>query len=190
MSEETRAALNEVEDRLQREVGDLRKILAADLPAHVRRCVRLAFERSPQADALDDAQLGALKTATLSLADDLGAEALAPFAELAPWTWPRERPFPPEAKGLRDHPALAAALAALDARLEAFLLEHALDPRELGPERAAYREPAYFVGGLYMKSVVANYWRALADYDALSRQVREQEGSDLRAARRQRWEDA
>lgn len=190
MSEETRDALNEVEDRLQREVGDLRKILAADLPAHVRRSVRLAFERSPRADLLEHAQLSALKSATGALAEALSEEALAPFAELGPWTWPRERPFPPEAKGLRDHPALAAALERLDARLEAFLGEHALDPAELGPERAAYREPAYFVGGLYMKSVVANYWRALADYDALSRQVREQEGSEQRAARRQRWEDA
>jgi len=180
-------ALAEVEARLSREVSALRKILSADLPVHVRRSARTVFERS--ARELDDAALSALKAATELLAQTLPAEVLAPFAELAAWAWPEGEPFPESPSALRDHPRLASALEAIQVGLERLLGEHGFPVEETRPH-VAYAEPAYFVGGLYLKSVVANYWRALSDYDALSREVRELASAATRAERRQRWEDA
>lgn len=180
-------ALAEVETRLSREVAALRKILSADLPVHLRRSARTVFERSER--ELEDAALGALKRASEELAVRLPGEVLAPFAELEAWAWPAGEPFPEQPTGLRDHPRLAGALDAIRVGLERLLSEHGYPAAEVRPY-VTYSEPAYFVGGLYLKSVVANYWRALSDYDALSREVQELTSAELRAARRQRWEEA
>ncbi|MBL4845430.1 MAG: hypothetical protein JKY65_07890 [Planctomycetes bacterium] len=182
-------ALAEVEARLEREVADLRKILAADLPAHIRRCARVVFERSSQSDALNDAALQSFKQATEALANALPGEVLAPLSELGAWAWPVGTPFPEAPNTLGELPVLANALAVVEERLGALLREHGFGPEDMG-DRAAYVEPAYFVGGLYLKSVVANFWRALADYDALSHEVGELASADERAARRKRWEQA
>ena len=180
-------SLAEVETRLSREVKALRKILSADLPVHVRRSARAVFERS--ARELDDSALSALKAASEDLAASLPGEVLAPFAELEAWAWPEGEPFPERPSALRDHPRLAGALETVQVGLERLLGEHGFPAEEVRPH-ATYPEPAYFVGGLYLKSVVANYWRALSDYDSLSREVRELASSETRAARRQRWEEA
>ena len=68
-------ALAEVEIRLQREVADVRKILKADLPAHVRRCARAVFERCPRSDELSDAALRSFKEASDALADRMDTVA-------------------------------------------------------------------------------------------------------------------
>lgn len=178
-------ALAEVETRFSREVTALRKILSADLPVHARRSARAVFERS--ARELDDSALSALKAATEALASSLPGEILAPFTELEAWAWPEGEPFPEHPSALRDHPRLASALEAIQVGLERHLGEHGFPLEESRPH-TTYSEPAYFVGGLYLKSVVANYWRALSDYDSLSREVRELASAETRAARRQRWE--
>jgi hypothetical protein len=183
----TEQALAELETRLSREVTALRKILSADLPVHVRRSARIVFERS--ARELDDAALAALKAGAEELALSLPGQVLEPFAELEAWAWPEGEPFPERPTSLRDHPRVAGALEACRIGLERFLSEHGFPAAEVRPH-VTYSEPAYFVGGLYLKSVVANYWRALSDYDALSREVRELASAETRAARRQRWEEA
>lgn len=178
-------ALAEVETRLSREVTALRKILVADLPVHVRRSARVVFERS--ARELDDAALSALKAGTEELAGSLPAEVLGPLEGLEAWAWPAGEPFPESPTTLRDHPRVAGALDALRVGLERFLGDHGFPVEEIRPH-VTYSEPAYFVGGLYLKSVVANYWRALSDYDSQSREVRELASAELRAERRRRWE--
>ncbi|MGE0710708.1 MAG: hypothetical protein AB7N76_11965 [Planctomycetota bacterium] len=186
---EARHSLARLEERLQRDVGDIKRVLAADIPTHVLRAVRGTFERSARADGLDDAKVKALKAATQDASERISGEVLGALEAFEAWTWPAGEPLPKDPQDLRDHPGLAAALDRVEAGVRELLGAHGVGVEDLG-DRGVYRMPAYFVAGHFMKSLVSSYWRALADFEALRARLVDADQSDQREQRRSRWDDA
>jgi hypothetical protein len=186
-AQEARHTLARLEERLQREVEDIRKVLGADVPTHIVRAIRGTFERSAAADALDDAAITALKKATQDCSQRVSAEVLTALEDFAAWTWPTNKPLPTEASTLRDHPTVASVLDRIGDAVREVLAEHGV-PVAAGDTRTTYTMPAYFVAGHFMKSLVGNYWRALGDFEALRIDVSEADQAGQRDKRRSRWE--
>lgn len=181
-----RLALQQLESRLRREVGDMVKVLVADVPVFFRRTIKDVFERSPRADELDDAALKALKTQTQAESERLAKAMQDQLSPFEVWGW-EQGPVPEAPDDLHDHPGIGAILGQVETALEALLEAHGIPKADLGSD-GRYRLPAYFVAGHFMKSLVANYWRALADYHQLSARLREDSHADERERRRKRWE--
>ncbi|HBP20449.1 MAG TPA: hypothetical protein DEA08_21990 [Planctomycetes bacterium] len=184
-----RQTLAQLEDRLQRDVSDMRQVLVTDVPTHVVRVVRSTFERSSRADEMGAPAISALKQATQELAENLAGEVGAALEDFEAWTWPSDEAFPADPSGLRDHPRVAEVLDRVEVSIVALLEQHEVPIKDLAG-RGAYQIPSYFVAGHFMKSLVANYWRALRDYEELRNKVVEAEHSDVRSARRKRWDSA
>lgn len=188
-SAEAHQALDQLIQRITRNVGDITTVLAADLPKHVQRSVRGAFEASPSADAMSDAQVAALKQDTQTTSQSLGAAVVAGLTDVETWLWPIDQPLPEAPEGFEEHPRLAEVLAQVPTALASLLGRHGLtsDGLEGG---GAYRAPAYFVAGHFMKSLLADYWRALLDHTELRRGLEESGQAETRQARRERWDQA
>lgn len=187
---EGKETLAQLERRLRRDVADIGEVLRADVPLHVQRCVRTTFERSPRADDLDQAAVAALKAATQAASDAVRDDVLQALEGFEAWTWPSsEDKVPEDASSLRDHPGVAAVLDRVEVAVRALLSEHGFTDEDLG-ERGVYRMPSYFVAGHFMKSLVANYWRALADYTELKATLQDAEEAGTREERRARWDSA
>ncbi len=183
-----RLAAKQLEARLRREVGDMVKVLVADVPVFFRRTVKDVFERSPKADDLDDAALKALKVATQAESEKLAQAIEDQLGSFEVWGW-REGPVPTDSDDLHAHPQVGAILGQVETALQTLVEAHGLPKADLGKD-GDYRLPSYFVAGHFMKSLVANYWRALADYHQLSARLQEEAQADQRERRRTRWDDA
>jgi len=184
-AEEARQTLAQLEDRLRRNVNDMVKVLVADAPVFAKRAVRRVFERSAVSDGLDDAALKALKDGTDAMASAVAAqlgERLSPFEA---WAW-TGADVPASRDSLDAHPTVSEALAAVGQAIGALLDEHGYTEAERGP--IAYQLPAYFVAGQFMQSLVADYWRVLADHHELDKRLREEALSTERTSRRSRWD--
>lgn len=184
-----RQTLTQLEERLQRDVSDMRQVLVTDVPTHVIRVVRSTYERSARADEMGAPAISALKQATEELAQTLAGEVGAALTDFQAWTWPDDESFPEDPSGLRDHPRVAEVLDRVEVAIVALLEQHEVPIKDLAG-RGGYQVPSYFVAGHFMKSLVANYWRALRDYEELREKVSEAEHSDLRDARRKKWDQA
>lgn len=188
--DDARETLEQIEVRLQRDVGDMVRVLEADVPAFVLRAVRRAFEQAPEADDLSDDAVKTLKAETGELGKRLAAEvgeALRPFDA---WRWDEGWPFPePLPEDLAAHPRVEEVLRRVGAGVAELAQKHGLPAVALGDD-PGYRLPAYFVAGHFMKSLVGSYWRALADYEALRRSIAEADHADEREARAARWDRA
>ncbi len=186
-AEEARQTLAQLEDRLRRNVSDMVKVLVADAPVFAKRAVRRVFERSAVSDGLDDAALKSLKAGTDAMADavrDQLKERLSPFEA---WTWAGGA-VPTSRDSLDAHPTASEALAAVGQSVAVLLEEHGYNEAERGT--IAYQLPAYFVAGQFMQSLVADYWRVLADHYDLDCRLREEALSTERTSRRSRWDSA
>ena len=181
---EAAETLKQLEERLSRDVADMVKVLTADVPVFVKRTIRTAFERSDAADSLDDAAVKALKAATADASARLEAELQEKLTPIEVWTW-GDTPVPVAPAGLDVHPRVGPVLATVGEGVAAILEEHGLSH---GP--VSYQLPTYFVAGHFMKSLVADYWRVLADYHALSLRLQEEAQADQRETRRARWDSA
>lgn len=184
-----RQTLAQLEDRLRRDVSDMRQVLVSDVPTHVVRVVRATFERSARADEMGAPAISALKQSTEVLAENLASEVGAALEDFGAWTWPSDETFPLDPSGLRDHPRVAEVLDRVEVAIVALLEQHEVPTKDLAG-RGRYRVPSYFVAGHFMKSLVANYWRALSDYEELRAKVDDAEHSGLRDARRKKWDQA
>lgn len=184
-AEEARQTLAQLEDRLRRNVSDMVKVLVADAPVFARRAVRRVFERSPVSDGLDDAALKALKDGTDTMAntvaDRLG-ERLSPFEA---WAW-TGGDVPLTRDSLDAHPAVSKCLAEIGQSIAALLDTHGYSEADRG--LITYQLPAYFVAGQFMQSLVADYWRVLADHHELDKRLQEEALSTERTSRRSRWD--
>ena len=152
-----------------------------------RRTVKDIFERSPKADDLDDAALKTLKAETQAESARLAKAVEDQLSPFEVWGWNRKGPVPADSEDLHEHPGVSAILDQVEAGLKTLLEAHGIPEEDLGTD-GRYRLPAYFVAGHFLKSLVANYWRTLADYDQLSTQLSEEAQADERQRRRQRWD--
>jgi len=184
-----RQTLAQLEERLRRDVSDMRLVLVTDVPTHVLRVVRSTFERSARADEMGAPAISALKQATDELAKSLASEVGAALEDFQAWTWPADEAFPEDPAGLADHPHVAEILDRVEVAIVSLLEQHEIPNKDLAG-RGAYQVPSYFVAGHFMKSLVANYWRALRDYEELREKISDAEHSDLRQARRKKWDQA
>ena len=185
--EEVRQTLQQLENRLRRDVADMVRVLEADVPAQLLRTVRSVFERSNRTDALDDSAVAALKRETTETATSLGRAVAEGLSEFELWTWDSAWPLPASPEGLAEHPRVRKVLARFADALQELLQKHGLEQEG---ERAEYKVPAYFVGGCFMKSLVSNYWRALADYHQLRQRLNDLDHAEQRQARIERWDRA
>lgn len=188
--EDGRQTLARIEERLRRDVGDMVRVLQADVPAFFVRTARRAFEHAPEADRMDAAAVKRLKEDTLASGQALASELTARLEPFEVWAWDPAWPMPTEPpEDLDAHPRVAEALGRVGAALRELLERHGLPASALG-DPPSYRLPAYFVAGHFMKSLVANYWRALADHEALRRSLAEADQAGVREARAARWDQA
>lgn len=185
--ESNQGALAQFEDRLRRDVADMVKVLTADVPVFVERTVRKIFEQSAQADAMSDSDLAKLKKATGEASAKLGAEVERELEPFEVWLWEGSS-VPTSPDGLNDHPRVGAVLDRVGATLRSLLEDHGIPAAD--PKDANYRLPAYFVAGHFMKSLVANYWRSLADFHDLGTRLEEESRADERQRRSERWDNA
>lgn len=186
-SEEARQTLEHLEERLRRDVADMLTVLEADIPKHIIRTARAVFERWSGADALDDAAIKKLKQDTQATSKALTDEVLTGLRDFETWTWDSSWAHPVEPEDLEPHPRVSEALARVEPGLLGLLERHGVPAAELG-DRGKYRVPAYFVAGHFMKSLVANYWRALLDHHQLSEKLQEADQAEERQTRRDRWD--
>ena len=182
--------LEQLETRLQREIADMLGVLRVDIPNHVVRTLRTVFEESARSDGLSDRQLKAFKEDTVATSQRVAAEVCQELEPWEVWGWERDWAFPAEPRGLKDHPRVCGVLDGVSSAVEAVLERHGFSPSELGESRGAYVLPAYFVAGSFMKSLVANYWRVLRDYDELKQRLDRESRTDERETRRARWDRA
>lgn len=187
-NDEARETLRQLEQRLRREVTDMVTVLAADVPVFFTRAVRGAFERSPRADELGEEAVRRLKAETESASRALAARVQEQLEPFETWLWDRPSP-PPASEDLDAHPRVSAVLTSVGEELRRLVEAHGLTAADLG-DAATYRLPSYFVKGHFMKSLVANFWRALADYQQLRGRVDEAAHVEERQRRRDRWESA
>ncbi len=186
--EDARGTLEQVERRLRRDIADMVGVLEADVPAFVGRSVRRTFEQAPEADRVDDAAVKRLKEDTTRLGQELAAEVARELAGFEVWTWEAGWTLPSEPpEDLDAHPRVSEVLSRVGAAVRELLERHGLPAPA---EATHYRLPAYFVAGHFMKSLVANYWRALADHEALRRALAEADQREAREARAARWDRA
>jgi hypothetical protein len=184
-TQEATETLEQLKKRLARDVADMVKVLTADAPVFLKRPVRTVFERSDAADALDDAAVSALKAATDEASAHVEEELREALSLFDIWTWD-ETPVPTNPTGLDAHPRVAPVLAKVGEAVAKVLDAHGLSPQA----EITYQLPTYFVAGHFMKSLVADYWRVLADFHSLSVRLEEESQSDQRETRRARWDSA
>lgn len=194
---EARETLAKLEERLRRDVRDMLEVLRADVPVFFRRTVKLAFEESEGADALDEAAVRRLKAESERRADEVGRELVARLERFDAWLTPtatttattRDAASPRDARALDEHPSVGPALRQVGAALRELLDAHGL-AGALDDERLAYKLPTYFVAGHYMKSLVESFWQNLGLYHRLAGQLAAGAKDEQRQARRSRWESA
>lgn len=186
---EAQETLTKLEERLRRDVGDMLEVLRADIPVFFRRAVKLAFEESDAADALDDAAVRRLKVETERRADEVGRELASRLEPVHGWLTRPDTLPPRDAKGLEEHPVVGPALRDVGAAIRELLRAHGISSAA-DDARLDYRLPTYFVAGHYMKSLVESFWQTLALYHQLAGQLAAGAKDEQRQARRSRWESA
>ncbi len=168
------------------EVGQrIAKLLTADIRVYATGEVRRRFVETPAvADALDDAEVAALKAATAAFAA-AAAEALAErLADDALWLG-AESPEADDAP-VTHIPAVEQALQAVADDLTRFLDRHGLT----AGAPLSYRLPARFIDGENLPSLSRALWKAIARYRearAAEAAAREATSAESRA---KRWDDA
>ena len=155
------------------------KLLAADARIFFEDTVRERFvEAGAVADALDRAGVAALKRATTEAATAASQDVLDALPEEA-WLTVEL----PEGD-LGQAPAVAAARAALESRLGAFLADARLG------DAVAWRLPQRFIDGDNLPSLARSLFRSVAEYRALQARVAATQAGQTSQARRQRWDEA
>lgn len=158
-------------------------LLATDAQQYFLETVRERFVANDEtADALDDAELTALKAASSEAAAAAGAAVQA--ALTAP-TW-QQASVPEPGADLLALPAVAAAFHSYEAHLNDFLAAHGLAE----PEPAQWRLPKRFIEGDNLVTLTRHLFKALAERQALRTRSAAQHAVSTAQARRQRWEDA
>jgi len=185
---EARRTLEQLEGRLRDDARRMAAVLAADVPAFVRRVVRRAFVEAPAADGLDDGAVARLKAETEAAAERLAGEVQAELGPLEAWLWREDAPPPAAADDLRPNPRVAAVLDRVEEAISGLLGGHGLPLPP--PAERAYALPTYFVAGEFMRSLVESYWRTLALHHELARDVAAADQEDERRRREARWDEA
>src|SRR5690606_24216006 len=136
---EARETLATLEERLRRDARAMVEVLRADVPVFFRRAVKVAFEESEEADALDDAALRRLKAETERRADEVGRDLVARLEPFSAWLGPERFTPPRDARDLDEHPVVGPALKEVGSALREHLQAHGLTARD--DERLACRLP-------------------------------------------------
>ena len=145
--------------RLDETVGRIRALLAEDVRGYPERESRRRFLADPvRADTISDGTLAELRKDAIAAGAELAAAVSSALAPEELWRQPTEAP--PSTRDLRQVGHIWAALAEVDARVEAMADRFGLGGDEREPP--GYAPPARFIGGQHLPTLVESYLRELA----------------------------
>ena len=183
-TQELQGQLELSRQRFTQVIEQIRSVLVADVGAFVSKsCKQVFLEQTGAADALDDARLGAFKRR----AEEVGASAAQRLsADLsADEVWMSGASAPSDDRSLSHASGVWEKVCAVEADTHALLKDFGFET-----EGVAYQPPRYFVGGLYLPTLVEHYWRLRQEMGALEAQQADLSARATRDRLEARWRDA
>ena len=177
--------LEAIRAKLQLQIVELVDVITGDLPTFTLKQIRRAFIEDVEfAEKLSDAELTAFKSRVHAFGDALAVEIRASLLDDMDAWWGKAVPLDAGGKTLDGNPAIAAKLAVIAPKIEAFI-----DHEHLSPIEISYKTPAYFIQGKYAPGMIEKYWSQLANLRAAeeSRAIVDREERKARLA--QRWDE-
>jgi hypothetical protein len=171
-------------ERFTQVTEQIRSVLVADASAFLSKSCRQAFlTQADAADALDDARLKGFK----GRATAVGAAAASRIEETLsdPAVWLSGANTTSEERSLNDAVGVWSVVQTVEADGRALLSEFGFEP-----ERLSYAPPKYFVGGLYLPTLVEHYWRLRQEMGGLEQQCADLVAQATRDRLQARWDDA
>jgi hypothetical protein len=170
--------------RFTQVIEQIRTVLVTDVSAHAAKACKDAFlTQSSVADSLDDGQLKAFKARGV----EVGASASARLADaLAGDTvWMDGPADTSDERSLEDAAGVWSHVQAVGVETRQLLDSFGFDGADV-----AYTPPRYFVGGLYLPTLVEHYWRLRRELGSLEGQKAAVAAETERQRLESRWNDA
>lgn len=170
--------------RFQQVIDQIRTVVVADVSAFTAKAAKQAFlSQSVAADALDDAQLSALKTRSVEVGESASKRLEAALADDSAWLQGPNTTA--DERSLEDAAGVWSHVDAVNADVRELLTGFGFDAEDAG-----YVPPRYFVGGLYLPTLVEHYWRLRGEIATLEGQKESLAAESLRQRLEARWNDA
>jgi len=172
------------QQRFDQVVAQIRTLLVTDVSAFSVKVCKQAFLAQPKvSDALDDERLKTYKARSAELGA-LSSEGLD--SRLSdPTLWLSGEGPGVDERSLQGALGVWGALQAISSEVVVLLGDFGFDA-----EGISYTPPKYFVGGLYLPTLVEHYWRLRREMSSLDRQREDLETQTTRSRLALRWEDA
>ena len=183
-TEELEGQLELSQQRFAQVIEQIRTVLVADVAAFVPKACKQAFlTQSEQADALDDAGVARLK----GEAAEVGLTAAGRVEGILnePSTWLSGANATAEERSLHDASGVWSAVQSVTGDVRSLLETFGFDA-----DHVSYTPPKYFVGGLYLPTLVEHYWRLRQEMGALEQQCADLVAQSTRDRLQSRWEEA
>jgi hypothetical protein len=177
-----------VEEKLRHDAKEMTEVLRSDIPTFFVREAKRRFVGWAEGEKWSDDQLKRFKTEMKAAGDKAANDLAQALASWDAWAWDTRNAFPENPTGLEANTRVWGRVRKVGEELANLLERHGLpDP---GAAKDAYKLPAYFVAGRFMKSLVESYWRGLAEHAELGRFIEESSSKDRREKLSERWDRA
>lgn len=182
-SEELDGQLELSRQRFEQVTEQIRTVLVSDASSFIGKSAKTAFLNQPAvSDALSDGQLAQLKAQGGSLGASLGEELERVLLE--PSCWLSGPVSTQDERSLEGIQEVWGALDRVGAQARDLLERFGFETQGL-----TYVPPKYFVGGLYLPTLVEHYWRLRLEMEALQTQRADLAAQTTRRRLQARWEE-
>jgi len=183
-TQELEGQLELSQQRFSQVVEQIRTVLVADIKAFIPKACKQAFlAQAEQADALDDGGVSRFKAQASEVGQATAQRIEATLSDASLWLSGANTTL--EERSLRDATGVWSALQGVEADAVGLLKEFGFLAEEL-----SYTPPKYFVGGLYLPTLVEHYWRLRQEMGALEQQCADLVAQSTRDRLQSRWDDA
>lgn len=181
-SEELSGQLELARQRFEQVIEQIRTVLVSDAGRFVSKSGKAAFLEQPAvSDELSDARLAELKARSNALGEALSKRLGASLAKADCWrTGPSSTS---DDRSLQEVSEVWSELQKVGTETREFLGEFGFDSVDI-----SYVPPKYFVGGLYLPTLVEHYWRLRHEMGTLDAQRADLEAQSTRQRLQARWD--
>ncbi len=173
-------------DRVLQVAGEIKALLADDLPKFVERELKRAFVNDPSfAAGVTDDILRKLKKDVAEKSKAGADKILAALADDALW-FPADSGADDERKSIDENTALWAQVNTICEVVTALHEAHGF-PHEAEP--AAYKPPTWFIDRRYLPSLSEKYWRHVRELSEAQGQIDNIATEESRHALSIRWDE-
>jgi hypothetical protein len=170
--------------RFAQVIEQIRTVLVQDVTAFVpRACKQVFLAQTERANAMGDADVSRLKARGTEVGTAAANRVESTLHD--PTVWLSGESATGEERSLQDAIGVWAALESVETEVRGVLQEFGFQSDQL-----CYAPPKYFVGGLYLPTLVEHYWRLRQEMDGLGQQCADLVAQSTRDQLQSRWDQA